>query len=156
MNILGADEWPFSLTEGKIAHLTPPFGQLAAEFGEFYKARNSSHVLNWMHDCSNCELAGTFASGKFVFNVSTVQAMILLTFNDTQKVTYTDLKNFLQIGQDELRKNLAGLFKEAEKRLLKKIPDTKAFNDSDSFEINLDFTNKSKRIKIRTLVKKET
>jgi hypothetical protein len=156
VNILGADEWPFSLAEGKIAHLTPPFGQLAAEFGEFYKARNSSHVLNWMHDCANCELAGTFESGKFMFNVSTVQAMILLTFNDTQKVTYTDLKNSLQIGQDELRKNLAGLFKEADKRLLKKIPDTKAFNDSDSFEINLDFTNKSKRIKIRTLVKKET
>jgi cullin 1 len=80
-----------------------------------------------------------------VFNI--VQAAVLLLFNTTERLSYTDIKGQLNLTDEDIMRLLHSLSC-AKYKILNKEPNSKAVSETDSFEFNTKFTDKMRRIKI--------
>lgn len=72
---------------------------------------------------------------------------MLLLFNSADKLSYTDIKNQLNLTDEDIVRLLHSLSC-AKYKLLNKEPSTKAVAATDAFDFNLKFTDKMRRIKV--------
>lgn len=134
-------------------------------FDEYYTGIQNGHQLQYPLEGSSCDLSGTFNEKRFLFNVSIVQAILLLYISnktENNEVTVGDLKKVLDIEKKEFSKNLIPLVK---KKVLLKTPEVnklskikkkvEKFDDTDLLKINKDFNSKQKFVKINAFQLKE-
>ena len=97
------------------------------KFSDFYSKLETGQKLQFPVEGSYCTLRATFNSGVYVFHVTVVQAITLLTVSDSadNRTTFRDLKQILQISTKELTSYLIPLFLENKKRskILLKTPE---------------------------------
>ena len=79
-----------------------------------------------------------------VFNV---QGSVLLLFNSAEKMSYSDIKSQLNLCDEDVVRLLHSLSCLKHKVLNKK-PNTKTVTESDYFEFNAKFINKSRKIRV--------
>lgn len=72
---------------------------------------------------------------------------MLLQFNDAERLSYSEIKQQLNMEDDDLIRVLFSLSC-AKYKILNKDPDTKSVSPKDYFEFNSDFTDKMRRIKV--------
>ncbi|XP_022898842.1 cullin-4-like isoform X2 [Olea europaea var. sylvestris] len=124
-------------------------------FKEFYLSKYSGRRLMWQNSLGQCVLKAEFPKGKKELAVSLFQAVVLMLFNDAQKLCFQDIKESTGIEDKELRRTLqsiaCGKF-----RVLHKIPKGRDVEDDDSFEFNDQFTAPLYRIKVNAIQMKET
>ena len=80
-----------------------------------------------------------------------VQAAVLLLFNAAERLSYNDIKNQLNLTDEDIVRLLHSLSC-AKYKILNKDPSTKSVQQNDFFEFNTKFTDKMRRIKVRFLV----
>jgi len=128
-------------------------------FKEFYDGRTSHRRLRWVHSLGSAQVLGTFLPGgkekKHDLMVSTYQACILLLFNTQTKYTCEEIQKALNLPADELKRYMLSL-SVGKYRLLLKSPVSKEVNDADTFSVNLEFTDRARRIKVPMLTAKVT
>lgn len=153
------NHWP-KVPFDKIA-LPQEMQNLTEKFAELYVKQNPKQKLNWSFSMGSCVVRARFPNGTKELVVSQVQAVILSHFNNTDTLTYSQIKNLLTIPNEQelpkstLQQALMSLSLGKVKVLLKS-PMGKAFEDDHQFTINLDFQHDSSRIKIRNLSKNES
>jgi cullin 3 len=103
----------------------------------------------------SAELKATFGAKKHELSVSTYQMVILLLFNDRGDLSYKDLKEMSGIPIADLKKNLLSL-SSAKYKILNKEPDSKKVDDTDTFSFNSKFKSKLFKVKVMTVVQKES
>lgn len=90
VNILTMGYWPtYQLME-----VTMP-GQLLelqSIFNKFYLAKHSGRKLQWQPTLGHCVLKAQFDAGPKDLQVSLFQALVLLLFNDSDTLTFEEIK----------------------------------------------------------------
>lgn len=81
-----------------------------------------------------------------------VQAAVLLLFNAAERLSYNDIKNQLNLTDEDIVRLLHSLSC-AKYKILNKDPSTKSVQPNDFFEFNTKFTDKMRRIKVSILAK---
>ncbi|KAM7264731.1 hypothetical protein ACFE04_002414 [Oxalis oulophora] len=116
-------------------------------FQGFYGSTTNSRRLSWISSLGSCNVQGKFDAKPVELIVSTYQAAILLLFNSSDKLSYSEIMTQTNLTHDDLNRLLHSLSCAKYKILLKE-PNTKTISDSDTFEFNSKFTDKMRRIKI--------
>ncbi|XP_057547247.1 cullin-4-like isoform X2 [Amaranthus tricolor] len=86
----------------------------------------------WQNSLTHCVLKADFQKGKKELAVSLFQAVVLMLFNDAEKLSFQDIKDAIEIEDKELRRTLQSLTCD-KVRVLQKIPKGREVDDNDSF-----------------------
>ncbi|XP_078436854.1 cullin4 isoform X2 [Wolffia australiana] len=124
-------------------------------FKEFYLSKHSGRRLMWQNSLGHCVLKGHFPKGKKELAVSLFQTVVLMLFNDSQKLVFQDIKDSTGIEDKELRRTLQSLAC-GKVRVLQKNPKGRDVEDDDEFVFNDEFSAPLYRIKINAIQMKET
>ncbi|MCJ1358579.1 MAG: hypothetical protein MMC33_008579 [Icmadophila ericetorum] len=156
VNVLSASAWP---TYPDIAVEVPQDIQKSiAHFEQYHKSKHTGHRLTWKHALAHCQLKANFPKGYKEIVVSSFQAIILLLFNGrptTQPLSYSDIQAATNLRHEELERTLQSLAC-ARYRVLTKSTKGKEINTTDTFIVNLSFSDPKFRIKINQIQLKET
>nr|CAN75926.1 hypothetical protein VITISV_010491 [Vitis vinifera] len=128
-------------------------------FKEFYLSKYSGRRLMWQNSLGHCVLKAEFPKGKKELAVSLFQTVVLMLFNDAQKLSFQDIKDSTGIEDKELRRTLQSLAC-GKVRVLQKVRgygrNWREVEDDDSFMFNEGFTAPLYRIKVNAIQMKET
>ncbi|KAK9732144.1 Cullin family [Popillia japonica] len=179
MRVLTTGFWPTQSATPK-CHI--PATPLAAfeSFRRFYLAKHSGRQLTLQPQLGNADLNAVFygpkkeesdkdgASSsstsiissrigprKHIIQVSTYQMVVLMLFNNHDKLSYEEIQNETDIPERDLIRALQSLaMGKATQRILIKNPKTKEIEPSHEFFVNDSFTSKLHRVKIQTVAAK--
>ena len=122
-------------------------------FTDFYMNNHSGRILTWKMNFGSADVIGRFPDKNYEFTVSGYQMVVLLLFNDTDKLSVSQIKSLAGITPEyELKRHILSLIKV--KILLK---NTKEFDltDSDLLKVNDKFKNRLHKIKVPLLNQKD-
>ncbi|XP_060530108.1 cullin-3 [Cylas formicarius] len=177
MRVLTTGFWPTQSATPK-CHI--PAAPLAAfeYFRRFYLAKHSGRQLTLQPQLGNADLNAVFygprkeendgacsstslvtssraGSRKHIIQVSTYQMVVLMLFNNHDKLTYEEILNESDIPERDLIRALQSLaMGKATQRILIKMPKTKEIEASHEFYVNDSFSSKLHRVKIQTVAAK--
>ncbi|CAA7061302.1 unnamed protein product [Microthlaspi erraticum] len=116
-------------------------------FKAYYEQRTSHRRLMWVYSLGTCHVVGRFSAKPIELIVSTYQAAVLLLFNNTERLTYNEIVEQLNLSHEDLVRLLHSLSC-AKYKILKKEPMSKTISRTDAFEFNSNFTDRMRRIKV--------
>ena len=152
--VLTSGFWP--TYDQSIINLPPVLLEYQDIFKDFYLSKHSGRKLTWKSSLGQCVLKASFKKQSKELMVSLFQAVILLLFNDTDVLSYTQIKEQSGMTDDrELERTLQSLAC-AKIRVLTKEPKGRDVSHSDHFSFNADFVHPLYRIKINTIQLKES
>ncbi|MCJ1474829.1 hypothetical protein MMC13_003489 [Lambiella insularis] len=156
VNVLSASAWP---TYPDVPVDIPVNIQKATtDFEEHYRLKHTGRRLAWKHALAHCQLRASFPRGNKEIVVSSFQAIVILYFNNKgadELVGYAELRAATSLSNEELKRTLQSLAC-AKYRVLTKSPKGKDVDETDTFSINLNFSDPKYRIKINQVQLKET
>ncbi|KAK3248376.1 Cullin-1 [Cymbomonas tetramitiformis] len=116
-------------------------------FKEFYEFITKHRKLTWIYPLGMCHVQGHFPSKPIELILSTFQAATLLLFNTDEKLSYEEIKERLNLPEEDVSRLLHSLSCAKYKILLKE-PAGKTIATTDTFQFNEKFTDKMRRIKV--------
>ena len=154
VNVLTAGYWPtYAPVE---VNLPRELHALQDVFREYYLGKHSGRRLVWQNSLGHCVLRATFPQcGTKELAVSLFQAVTLMLFNDSEKMTYEEIRAATGIEDKELRRTLQSLAC-GKVRVLTKEPRGREVEDEDVFCVNEGFNERLHRIKVNSIQLKET
>ncbi|KAJ6936659.1 hypothetical protein NC652_011382 [Populus alba x Populus x berolinensis] len=123
-------------------------------FKEFYLSKYSGRRLMWQNSLGHCVLKAEFPKGGFVL-IAYHPTVVLMLFNDAEKLSFQDIKDSTGIEDKELRRTLQSLAC-GKVRVLQKLPKGRDVEDADSFVFNEGFAAPLYRIRVNAIQMKET
>eukprot|EP01080_Neovahlkampfia_damariscottae_P004361 gene4361-7717_t len=165
VQVLTYGYWPAVKTSTLVL---PSYCQLASRnYDSFYGEKFDGRRLMWMYSMGTGDLKANGYSKKFEFTVSTFQVGILLSFNDSKSISFSEFIDLLKIPADSLKSSLAQLTAPTDKEDVSNskilLHDAKkdkngklSFNGETKFTPNESFSNKSIKVKIGTSATKST
>lgn len=112
VQVLTRANWPsYSITDMKVP---PEIQSCVDKYTEFYTARHDRTVLAWIHTLGKAQIELIFVSQKRkpTVTVSVVQAALMMQFNQTPSITYSELCSRLGLAPRFLAKYVKGLASE--------------------------------------------
>ncbi|XP_045472363.1 cullin-3-A isoform X2 [Harmonia axyridis] len=180
MRVLTTGFWPTQSATPK-CHI-PPVPLAAFEsFRRFYLGKHSGRQLTLQPQLGNADLNAVFygpkkddldkegacssstslvsnrscGPRKHIIQVSTYQMVVLMLFNNHDKLTYEEIQNESDIPERDLIRALQSLaMGKASQRILIKNPKTKEIESNHEFYVNDSFSSKLHRVKIQTVAAK--
>ncbi|CAD6958016.1 unnamed protein product [Tilletia controversa] len=141
--VLANGVWP--LQQGTTEFLIPAELQPTYKrFEGFYANQHSGRKLQWCWHMSRNEIRTNGYNQKYVLQVSSFQAAILLQFNTGETLTFDEIQKATGLDQSTLKGNMALLTKA--KVLLEA---------DDSYSVNTDFKSKKLRVNLNLPIKSE-
>uniref|UniRef100_A0A2P2MWE2 Cullin family profile domain-containing protein n=1 Tax=Rhizophora mucronata TaxID=61149 RepID=A0A2P2MWE2_RHIMU len=116
-------------------------------FMEFYQTKTKHRKLTWIYSLGTCNLMGKFEPKTMELIVTTYQASVLLLFNNSDRLSYSEIMAQLNLTDDDVVRVLYSLSC-AKYKILNKEPNTKLISPTDIFVFNSKFTDKMRRIKV--------
>lgn len=103
VNVLSASAWPSY--PDVIVNVPEHILRATANFEQHYKMKHTGRRLEWKHALAHCQLKATFPKGAKEIVVSCFQAVILMSFNKTESMSYADLQAASGLGKPILIQN---------------------------------------------------
>lgn len=116
-------------------------------FKEFYQTKTKHRKLTWIYSLGTCNVNGKFEQKTIELILGTYQAAALLLFNASDRLSYSEIKTQLNLGDDDVVRVLQSLSC-AKYKILNKEPSTRTVSQTDYFSINSKFTDRMRRIRI--------
>ncbi|KAL8710031.1 MAG: hypothetical protein Q9220_005302 [cf. Caloplaca sp. 1 TL-2023] len=156
VSVLSASAWP---SYPDVPLVIPRDVQQAATiFDEHYQTKHTGRRLAWKHSLAHCQLRANLPRGNKEFVVSSYQAVVLLLFQSrsiNDEISFAQIQAATDLDDVELKRTLQSLAC-ARYRVLSKTPKGKDVNNTDTFSINVNFSDPKYRIKINQIQAKET
>lgn len=156
VSVLSAAAWP-TYPDIKV-NLPSEVARHIEKYDRHYKHKHTGRRLTWKHALAHSIVKASFAKGQKELLVSAFQAIVLVLFNDlppTGHLSYSDISSATGLVDAELQRTLQSLAC-AKFRILTKHPKGRDVNPTDTFTVNLAFTDPKYRIKINQIQLKET
>ncbi|KAJ8636597.1 hypothetical protein MRB53_010864 [Persea americana] len=115
-------------------------------FTKFYESKNH-RKLTWIFSLGTCKMVGRFRSKAIRLRVTTSQAIALLLFNTSDRLSYQGIKSHLNLTDEDVTRLLHSLSC-AKYKILNKEPNTMTISSTDIFEFNAMFTSRMRKIEI--------
>ncbi|KAJ5091551.1 cullin-1 [Penicillium alfredii] len=153
--ILGTGFWP--LNPPSTAFLAPPeIVKTAERFQKFYFDKHNGRKLTWLWQLCKGEIKANYIKNAskvpYTFQVSTFQMGILLLFNETDKMPYSDIQSATTLAPEILDPNLSILLKA---KVLTAEPEGAKPEPSTTFHLNYNFKNKKIKVNLNIQIKSE-
>ncbi|KAG8067206.1 hypothetical protein GUJ93_ZPchr0005g14420 [Zizania palustris] len=116
-------------------------------FKEFYQTRTKHRKLTWIYSLGTCNINAKFEAKPIELVVTTYQAALLLLFNGSDRLSYSEIVTQLNLSDDDVVRLLHSLSC-AKYKILNKEPANRSISPTDVFEFNSKFTDRMRRIKI--------
>ncbi|KAI9827754.1 MAG: hypothetical protein M1832_004243 [Thelocarpon impressellum] len=156
VNVLSAAAWP---TYPDVPVNVPQeIGRVVDDYDRHYKSKHTGRRLTWKHALAHCVVRASFPKGRRELVVSSFQAIVMLLFNgiaDGASLSYEEIRSATGLSDVELRRTLQSLAC-AKYRVLIKEPRGREVEASDTFQVNLGFSDAKYRIKVNQIQLKET
>jgi cullin-4 len=156
VNVLSAAAWP-TYPDVKV-NLPAEVARHIEKYDRFYKHKHTGRRLTWKHALAHSIVRAQFKKSSKELLVSAFQAIVLLLFNEVEidgHLSYTDIASATGLVDAELQRTLQSLAC-AKFRILTKHPKGREVNPTDTFTVNMNFTDPKYRIKINQIQLKET
>jgi cullin 4 len=156
VSVLSAAAWP-TYPDIKIS-LPAEVARHIERFDKYYKQKHTGRRLTWKHALAHSVVKANFPKGTKELSLSGFQAIVLVLFNDIGSdgnISYEDLQSATGLVDTELQRTLQSLAC-AKFRILNKHPKGREVNRSDTFTVNLNFTDPKYRLKINQIQLKES
>lgn len=128
--------------------LPPVVTQCHATFRAYYDTVTAHRKLQWVHALGTAIVKGRFPAGVKDLQVTTLQMVVLLFFNDHEgEVGFTDIRTALNL-QDEVCKRILHSLSCGKYKLLKKAPKSRSINTTDTFTFNKGFKCPFRKVRI--------
>lgn len=156
VQILTTGSWPTQPCN--TCNLPPEILTVSERFRAYYLGTHNGRRLTWQTNMGNADIKATFGNGsKHELSVSTYQMCILMLFNSSDVLTYSEIEQSTAIPAVDLKRCLQSLALVKGKQVLRKEPMSKDIAHDDSFSVNDKFTSKLFKVKIGTVsAQKET
>jgi len=140
----------------KPVDLTLPIelGKGIETFKIYYSQKTSNRTLRWIHQLGEVTLCGNFSKGRRDLVLSTVQAGLLMLFNDAEELTIEALTKMTGMDPDQMKTQLRSLVSGQFKILQKKPAD--GYNVSHLIRVNKSFTHQQRRIRVPNAIQRTT
>lgn len=154
INVLTSSYWP--TYKSYDINLPAELIKTQQIFQRFYVTNHSGRKLLWQPSLGHCIVKAQFNNDvKKELQVSLFQTTVLLLFNENDKLSYSEIKEHINLEEIELKRTLLSLAC-GKCRVLMKNSRGVDIQDSDEFSFNGDFTDKLFRVKINQVQLKET
>jgi len=138
--VLNSKAWPVPKAGVKIPE---ELNQLMTEFQKFYLKRNQKKKLNWCPALSHMSINAHFKQGDKELQVNTFQGIVLLLFNEHDKLSFNQVKQMTELDSKNLSSILYSLTMGKYKILLK---------DSEGlYSMNENFEDRKKVVKVKQI-----
>ncbi|KAL8142821.1 hypothetical protein V2J09_015853 [Rumex salicifolius] len=144
--VLNSAFWP--LCKSVSMNLPQEMAKCIEGYQEFYQTKTKCRKLTWNYSLGTCYIDGRFNSKTIELIVTTSQAATLLLFNNSDTLSYSEIKTYLNLYDDDDVVRLLHSLSCGKYRILEKRPNTDTISSTDYFEFNSNFTDKMTRIKI--------
>ena len=151
VQVLTTGAWPSSGGVQRACTLPREVDRCCDEFRAFYLSAYSGRRLAWQTGMGTAELRATFGAKRHEISCSTHQMVVLLLFNDAEKLTFEEIAAATIIPEAELKRVLQSLACVKGKNVLRKEPMSKEISPGDVFSVNDSFTSKLYKVKIGTV-----
>ncbi|KAJ5161599.1 cullin-1 [Penicillium capsulatum] len=152
--ILGTGFWP--LNPPTTAFSAPPeIVKTSERFQKFYFDKHSGRKLTWLWQLCKGEMKANYIKTQkvpYTFQVSTFQMGILLLFNDSDTLSYSDIQKATTLTPEILDPNLGILLRA---KVLLANPEGAKPEPSTSFSLNYNFKNKKIKVNLNIQIKSE-
>ncbi|KAI9374976.1 Cullin [Aspergillus egyptiacus] len=152
--ILGTGFWP--LNPPSTDFLAPSeIVKTAERFQKFYFDKHNGRKLTWLWQLCKGEIKANYIKNTkvpYTFQVSTYQMGILLLFNETDTLTYSDIQKATSLTPEILDPNLS-IFLKA--KVLTISPEGSKPGPNTSFTLNYNFKNKKIKVNLNIQIKSE-
>jgi len=128
--------------------------QLQEIFNNYYTSKHNGRRLQWHPYLGHCTLKANFPLGRKELVVSLLQTIVLVLFNDSERLSYSDLLSATAIEDKELKVTLQSLAC-AKQRVLRKEPKGRDVAEEDIFYFDSSFKHQLFRIKINSIQMRE-
>jgi cullin-4 len=135
-------------------HLPQEVLRLQEVFNSYYTTKHNGRRLQWHPYLGHCMLKANFPHGRKELVVSLLQAIVLLLFNDEERLAYADILRATSVDAGELKVTLQSLAC-GKVRVLRKEPKGRDVADSDAFFFDTSFKHQLFRIKINSIQMRE-
>jgi len=153
VNVLTMGNWPtYPVCD---VQLPVDMVEYQQTFTQFYTSKHSGRRLQWQPSLGQVVMRARFGNVEKELHVSLYQSLVLLLFQDTDTLTYAQIKQFTNIEETELARTLQSLACGKFRPILK-TPKGKDIAVTDSFTINNECNEKLFRIRISQVQMKET
>ncbi|KAK4264654.1 hypothetical protein QN277_025800 [Acacia crassicarpa] len=115
--------------------------------GRHHSSKTKPKKLSWVFSLGTCNIYGNFQEKTVELVVSTYQAATLLLFNNSERLSFSEIMTQLDLDHEDLVRILHSLSC-AKYKILSKEPNTKTITQNDIFEFNSRFTDPMGKIKI--------
>lgn len=152
--ILGTGFWP--LNPPATDFIAPPeIVKTADRFKTFYFDKHSGRKLTWLWQLCKGEIKANYIKNTkvpYTFQVSTFQMGILLLFNESDSLGYSEIQKATSLSNDILEPNLGILLKA---KVLIGSPDSSKPGPDTTFSLNYNFKAKKIKVNLNIQVKSE-
>jgi len=156
VSVLSAAAWP-TYPDVKV-NLPSEVARHIEKYDKHYKHKHTGRRLTWKHALAHSIVKAQFNKGAKELVVSGFQAIVLVLFNNIGvdgNLSYEDIQKATGLVDAELQRTLQSLAC-AKFRILNKHPKGREVNHTDTFTVNVGFTDPKYRIKINQIQLKET
>ncbi|KIV98167.1 hypothetical protein PV10_01847 [Exophiala mesophila] len=152
--ILGTGFWPLNAPN---AALAPPveIKKAVDSFIRFYDQKHTGRKLTWLWQLCKGEIRANYIRSQkvpYTFQVSMYQMAVLLLFNDSDKLDYSEIKELTNLTDDTLDPAIGILCKA---RVIIATPEDAKASPGTKYVLNHNFKNKKLKINLNIQVKSE-
>eukprot|EP00347_Sterkiella_histriomuscorum_P008775 403343805 len=153
--VLQSNSWPISVQQHQF-NIPKSISESHENFLQFYKKKFNGRTLNWSIDYCSSIVKATYDSQNYQFEASGVQAIVLLNFNNVQRMSYKDIQTKTLIFDDFLKAGLTTLSSKDINILVRESKDLSSqITNDDIFILNEDYNSKLRRININKTIRSQ-
>lgn len=109
IKILQAGAWPLGPQTAIPFAVPQEFEKPIRDFESFYNMKFSGRKLSWLHHLCHGELKVSLAKKSYLITMQTYQMAMLLLFEACDTLSCSEIKDVLQLNNDNFQKHLQSL-----------------------------------------------
>jgi len=121
-------------------------------FRVYYDSRTNNRKLRWIHELGTVSLGAAFPKRRLELQVTTLQAALLLQFNEQTELSIQQLTDVSQLSADTVKQTLKSLVG-GKCKILIKTP-TEGYSVQHRMRVNPAFTSAALRVRVPAPVRK--
>ncbi|KAL6767991.1 CUL3 [Auxenochlorella protothecoides x Auxenochlorella symbiontica] len=152
VQVLTTGSWPAQNSQAVHCVLPREVEAATDAFRQFYTSAHSGRKLTWQPGMGTAEIKANFGGKRHELSCNTHQMVVLMLFNDSDRLTTREILAATQVPDAELRRVLQSLACVKGKNVLRKEPMSKEIGDADVFSVNDSFQSRLYKVKIGMVV----
>ena len=142
VSVLTAHRWPVPFKAEKLS-VPADMENCIDGFTGFYATKFESRRLTFVYSLGSCHVVGNFGSKSFKMVVTPYQAIVMMLFNDSDELSYSEICEESKIEDEAVLRATLNSLSCAKYNVL-----TKSSGEDDVFRFNPGFKSKASRFKI--------